>query len=223
MPSSGPEADMRLSPSTIRTALLAAAMSNFLPCAVWISGCDSDNANPLVPSLRPLYNETELDSDSGLPGTWTDEQDGLKMVFASDEQNQAYKLTISETDDHKESRGEFAAHLVRLGSDWLLDLYPNGLESGPDIFKMHFVRAHTFVRIDRNGDQLKLAFLSSDWLRERIADKTVDTPHETFDGCLLLTGSVDDLQEFVYRYADDTNAFSIDADFVRTPDQPESE
>lgn len=195
----------------------------FLPCAVWIGGCDSDNANPLVPSIRQLYNQADLDLDSGLPGTWTDEKDDVKLAFESDEQNQAYKLTISETDGNKESRGEFSAHLVRLGSAWLLDLYPNGLESGPDILKMHFVRAHTFVRIDRNGDQLKLAFLSSDWLQERIADKSVDTPHETFDGCLLLTGSVDDLQDLVYRYADDTNAFSIDAGFVRAPEQPKNE
>lgn len=215
---------MRLNLSTVRTALLAATMSTvFLACPVWMSGCDSDNANPLVPSVRPLYNETDLDTDSELPGTWTDEQDDVKVVFAADEQKQAYKLTISQTDNNKESRGEFSAHLVRLGSVWLLDLYPNGLESGPDIFQMHFVRAHTFVRIDRNGDQLKLAFLSSDWLRERIADKSVDTPHETFDGCLLLTGSVDDLQDLVYRYVDDSKAFSIDADFVRTPDPPKNE
>jgi len=210
--------------STIRTALLAAAIGTLLlPCAAWLSGCDGEDNNPLVPSVRPLYHDTDLELDSGLLGTWTDESDDVKLVFEPDEQNQAYKLTISETEDQKETRGEFSAHLVHLGSDWLLDLYPNDLQSGSDIFKMHFVKAHTFVRIDRDRNQLQFAFLSSDWLREHIADKSVDTPHEMLDGGVLLTGSVDDLQDLLYLYADDTKAFSLDANFVRTPEPPQQE
>jgi hypothetical protein len=197
-----------------RTACLAAATS-FLLCNAWISGCDSNEGNPLVPSLQPVYHDTDLNLDSGLLGTWLDEQDDVKLVFDSDEPQHGYKLVIADLENNQEMRGEFTAHLLRLKSDWLLDLYPNDLENGPDVFKSHFVKAHSFVRINRDGGKLHWTMLSSDWLEARLADKTVDTPHETFNGGVLLTGNIDELQELVYRYADDSDAFSIAADFVK--------
>lgn len=203
-------------------ALRAGAFGAALACAAWMSGCEPELANPLVTALRPLYTDADLEFTPQLNGAWCDENGDVKMVFEGNEQDRSYALTVIETGDGKEARGEFTAHLVRLGSSWLLDLYPNEMQSGDDLFKLHFLPTHTFAALELGDDQLKIAFLSEDWLKARIADKSVDTPHELADSWLLLTGSTRELQDFVDRYDDDSAAFSIDIELARNAEKKDN-
>lgn len=205
-----------------RMALRAGALGAVLACVAWMSGCESQLANPLVTALRPLYTDADLEFTPQLSGAWFDENGDVKMVFEGDEQNRSYALTVIETDDGKESRGQFTAHLVRLGSRWLLDLYPREMESGDDLLNLHFLPTHTFAAVELSDDQLKIAFLSEDWLKARLADKSVDTPHELVDSWLLLTGSTQELQALVDRYDDDSEAFSIDIELARSAEKKDN-
>ena len=207
---------MRLSkPSSVRIRLLSTAIAAVVLCAAWLSGCDSDNANPFVPTLRPLYTATDLDMDAGLPGTWSDEKESFSLVFEPDEKQRCYKLTVTESDNGKTTRGQFTVHLVQFGSGRVLDFYPEEQQNIDWFLNLHFTPTHSFARMDRNGDRMKVALLSGDWLKDRLVDKSVDTPHELVDGWLLLTGTTQDLRNLVHQYVDDANAFSNEVNFAR--------
>ena len=55
---------------------------------------------------------------------------------------------------------------------------------------------------------MHIAFFSANWLKVRIEEKSIDTPHEKADGSLLLTGTTEEVQELVFLHADDEGAFS---------------
>ncbi|GAC1616237.1 MAG: hypothetical protein NVS9B13_01390 [Candidatus Acidiferrum sp.] len=184
-------------------------------CCVWFGGCDSGDANPLVPSLQPLYTAVDLDFDERFLGGWADEKDEMRFVFEPGGEK-VYKLTITEGEGSDEVTAEFEAHLVRLGADWLLDLYPKQLTGGGDLYQLHFLRAHTFVRVRLKDDSLQLLFFKADWLKERLDEKSVDIPHEVTADGVLLTGTTQELQDLVYRCADDEEAFGIPIHLARS-------
>jgi hypothetical protein len=173
---------------------------------IWFSGCDADDGSPFVPSLQPLYTKADLESDLRLVGSWKDEDGDVDFSFEKDgEQN--YKLTVLEKGDGKQEGGEFDAHLVRLGSERFLDLYPKEIKTGSTFYQLHFLPAHTFVRVEISSDNLTLGFFNSSWLKARIDDKSLDTPHAMADGSILLTGSIEEVQDLAYSYASEDKAF----------------
>ena len=192
----------------------SAALATVLYCSICLSGCDSATWNPLVTSLQPLYTPVDLEFDSGLIGAWADEHHETRFVFAQ-EGEKAFKLTVTETDGDTQASGEFTVHLVRLGSDLFLDIHAKGPSGGSDFFQCHFLRAHTFTRVDIQDDTLRLSFFSAEWLKKRLEDQSVDTPHESVDGDPVLTGDAEELQRLVYRYAHDEEAFSVSIPLTR--------
>lgn len=182
---------------------LVATLLSCLYCA----GCDSDEGSPLVLALQPLYTTADLDTDARLLGCWTDQDGEVTFIFEPGVERN-YKLKVIQIEAGREFTGEFTASLVRLGSDWFLDLYPNELQGGSDFFQWHFLRTHTFIRIEIDSDSLSIACLSGQWLRKRLEDKSVDTPHEVLHGAAVLTGTTWELQDLVYRYAHSGEAFA---------------
>lgn len=201
-------------------AARATAIGVLLFCGVWFSGCEEEDGSPFVPSLQPLYTEADLDFDARLIGKWTEKDGEVSFVFERSGE-QGYKLTVVEKDGGKQESGKFDAHLVQLGREWFLDLYPEDLKDGSDFYQLHFLRAHTFIRVQIAGDDLTLCFLSDGRLKARINDKSLDTPHEIVDGSLLLTGTTQEIQDLVYRYSDDEKAFAFTLNLTRQRSQVE--
>ena len=59
------------------TWLLGAALALV---SIVSTGCDSDG-NPFVVSLQPFYTQLDLDADSRLNGTWSDDEGDLTFSF----------------------------------------------------------------------------------------------------------------------------------------------
>ena len=178
-------------------------------------GCDAP-ANPFVMSLQPLYTKSDLETDRRLPGVWTD-KDG-EVTFSFEEgTDQQYQLTIKESEEGRDLSGEFEAHLVRLGGTWFLDLFPKGASEGDEFYRMHFLRAHSIARVEITEDSIKMAFLNASWLMEKTKEKNVDTPHEDVDGTPVLTGTTQEVQDFVFLYGNDDEAFAEPLSLERQP------
>ena len=62
---------------------------------------------------------------------------------------------------------------------------------------------NTFIRTS-----LSPAFLSASWLKAKIKENSVNTPYVKADDALLLTGTTEELQELVFCYANDDQAFA---------------
>ena len=104
--------------------------------------------------------------------------------------------------------GEFEAYLVRLGGTWFLDFFPKSISEGDEFYRIHFLRAHSIARIEIREDSVEMTFLSASWLKKKIEEKSVDTPHEMTDGSLLLTGTTGEVQELAFLFGNDDEAFS---------------
>lgn len=180
---------------------LVVAFASFAP-----AGCD-DTGNPFVLSLQPLYTKMDLETDSQLPGTWIDKDGEISFTFERGADKE-YQLTVKEKEDGKELSGEFETHLVRLGATWFLDLFPKNTSEGDEFYRIHFLRAHSIARIEIGEDSVRVAFLSAGWLKKRIDEKRIDTPHENADESLLLTGTTDEVQELAFLYGNDDEAFA---------------
>jgi hypothetical protein len=169
------------------------------------AGCDDGCV--FAVSLQPFYSKAELESDTRLTGIWSDKEGDVSFTF---EQSTAKddKLVVMEKEGGKETFGEFEAHLVQLGGSWFLDFFPKSIQEGDQFFRIHFLRGHSITRVEIGERSMHIAFFSAGWLKARIEEKSIDTPHEKADGSLLLTGTTEEVQELVFLHADDEGAFS---------------
>lgn len=172
--------------------------------ALLLAACDADN--PLVLSLQPLFTESDLEFDSNLVGSWVDEKGEVNFTFEKSGET-AYQLTVTELDGEKPVSGSFDAHLVRQGANLFLDFYPHSPDVGGDFYKSHLMFAHSIARVWLDGDDLSIAFFSSDWLKARIEEKSVQIDHQEAENTILLTASTGDFQELVFLNANDQHAF----------------
>lgn len=172
-----------------------------------LAGCDGGTSeNPLVPCLHPLFTEADLDFDPALVGVWSEKHGEVTFTFEKSD-GMAYRLTITEDGKVGEGSAQFEAHLVRLGGFWFLDLYP-GAPDGDEFYKLHLLRAHTIARVWLVGDQLRLGFLDSKWLDEKIEEKSVQIDHQKAGGAIVLTAGTDDLQRLAFEHANDEQAYA---------------
>ena len=180
------------------------------------SGCEGDDA-PWVLSVKPSFTDSDLEWDPQLVGTWFSDDSSLKMTFTEGEKR-AYKLLVIESDSSDEKSGEFEAHLVRLGSDWFLDLFPTGQLPSSEFTQMHLLRAHSIVRLELHQDSIQLSFLSGTWLKNQLKQQIVDISYQETQGTLLLTGTTEDVQSLIHFHSDD-GAFSDEAQLFRQEEQ----
>jgi hypothetical protein len=73
--------------------------------------------------------------------------------------------------------------------------------------QMHFARAHTMARLEIGEDSIQLEFLNAGSLKAKIDEKNVDTPCVPVDGALLLTGTTEEVQEFLFSEENDDKGF----------------
>ena len=174
------------------------------------TGCDSDG-NPFVMSLQPFYTQLDLEADSRLNETWTDKEGDVTFAFEQGREKgkeKEYELVVKEKDGEQQVSGKFDVRLVQLGAFWFLDIYPQNNEGKSEFYRMHFIRAHTITRVEIKQDSIQMAFLSASWLKAKIEENSIDTPHVKASDALLLTGTTEELQELVFRYANDDQAFA---------------
>jgi hypothetical protein len=163
-----------------------------------IAGC-------VASSLHPLFTEKDLAFDSALLGTWAAQDEEDTLTF-SDAGEKSYELVYSV----EGQKMEFKAHLVQLGEFNFLDIFPK-VSKDHDVF--HFIPAHTFWKIQRDGDILLTYRLDQGWIEERIKKNIIRIPHQLIEDRLILTASTEELQELVLKYAE--QAFDDFGEFQR--------
>ena len=173
-----------------------------------------------VMSLHPLHNEQTIVFEEKLLGTWVEEPNDksiwqFKRNASKDYSEKTYNLTFS---DEKNSKGLFAAHLVKLEDKLFLDVYPIEMpcDTG-DPNKVNwvynaffFVPAHTFIKVDAIEPNLTMRITDDEEMEKLLKEKPDAVKHqivEDYDSNILLTAPTEELQKFVLQYADDSRAF----------------
>ena len=89
----------------------------------------------------------------------------------------------------------------------LVPSQPASIESGEGAYTLHLRQAHWVFRIWLDGDNLRLAELSEDWLTEAVNQGKIDVGYEQVEGSPVVTASTEEIQAFLREYAGDRAAF----------------
>jgi len=154
----------------------------FLAAAFLTTGCGD------LLSLHTLHLPQERVFDAALEGRWENDDDVLTVERAGD----SYKVTL-QSKQHPEESSKYEVYLVDLGG-----------ERFADILWTEAV-GHMFLKTVVAGDQLRLTFLDSQWLRDRV-------PHEEADmdggrKQAVLTARTGQLRDMVAKFAREPRAY----------------
>jgi len=164
-------------------------------------------------SLNPYYAEKDLSFDPALLGDWGDKDKGAQVRFDKAGTN-AYEMIDLEAD----TTVKFEVHLFKLGNQRFLDLYPGstGFSGGKnDLMNVHLIRGHSLLRVDRLDSVIVTAGLSEQWMKELFSKQPMAVTHVVTDDQVVLTGSTDEIQAFVFRHLGDSAAFEAPSEMVR--------
>jgi hypothetical protein len=166
-------------------------------------------AGCIVMSVYPFYTPKDLVSDPGLAGRWNDASQTNSFWQFTDAGGKRYTLTT--TDD--QATNGFDAHLFQLKKYKYLDL----LATNRDEFQKFQMPVHLISKVTRTDDGLSLQFMDYGWLwglletnpaalRHIIVPESAD---DTNNGNMVyLTADTKELQKFLLKHAEDTNAFN---------------
>ena len=174
----------------------AATIITLAGIALCMAGC--------LRSLHPLYTDKDLVFRKDLIGTWIQGEGNKDTWMFQQSGENSYDLIHTQ----KGALARFEAHLIRLDKFLFLDLFPDQPDTKNDFYKSHLIPAHTFSRVWIDGNDLRLALLDNDWMKDMIAEKKVMIKHERLEDGIILTASTEDLQKLVVTYENDTLAFA---------------
>jgi hypothetical protein len=164
-----------------------------------------------VYSVHPLDSGSDSISEPRLVGTWTVFDEGKEsgqVTIRQGTQNR-YELVGKDPDSGRTSIYEL--YLVKIAEDLFADVPFNpeqeeGEIKNPPAGAKTF---HYFYRISIDGDTMKLAALSRDWLEDQIRVKQVTISHkEANEFTTVLTASPSQLQGFLKQLAHSDGAFT---------------
>jgi hypothetical protein len=200
-----------------RWARSAVGVFLLITASVWLGGCGS------VGSIQPLETGEPLMESASLRGKWvtTDGNSQEQEYFQVDSATSDIYF-VSSLKPNGKLRVLYEVSLVQVGKYTFMDAAYSETESGEehrDAQDMRVLPIHYIGRVWIKGDTLELGLLNYDWLEKMITTEKVKLPFTKHiaenESLLLLTAESDKLTEFVQKYAEDPDAFSIRATFHR--------
>ncbi len=199
----------------------------FYGLAALLGGCV-----PVI-SLHPLVTKDTLVFDQRLIGAWADDPettwefarstpsdaDALPDVLDG-QGDKVYRLDFRDEEGRK---GAFLACLVELGDKLFLDVFPRTFPSGDQEAEktdlpyntLFFVRAHTFIRVNEIGNQLKMCLTDDEAFKKLIDAEPNAIESTSGDTTPVVTASTKVLQAFVLKHADDDQLFANEVVLTR--------
>lgn len=170
-----------------------------------------------VPSLHPLYTNKDLVFEEKLLGTWSkdsNDKETFEFMRANNEpNNKEYKAVYTDKDGKK---GEFMAKLGKLNGTMFLDIFPGEPKCEQNVFYMtHLLPAHTFIKIEQIEPVLKMATMKPDKMEKMLKADPNLIKYESIEDRLVLTASMEELQEFMKKHGNDEALFDSIGDLKR--------
>lgn len=173
-----------------------------------------------VVSLHPLYTSDTLVMNEDILGSWTS---GSETWEFSKQDANSYELVYTDLEssiNKTVTSSTFAAHLVKLGEDYYLDLLSNFDCDVTFLEAFSVIPAHLIMKLEFTEEALVLSTMSSDWLEELLAHNKLRIKHEVLDRgdedqSWVITASTEELQKFITKYGDSPEAFEDPTELVR--------
>lgn len=134
-----------------------------------------------------------------------------------------YKLTVIEEDqDGTKDIQVFRTHLVQIGNDFFLDLYPDAVDENVSCngksgtyHTSNFMRVHTFMKIEIGKKELALTQFKLSKLRDLFKSNLIRLRHELVDDEVLITAQPKEIQKFIEKYSKDPSVYENTDLFAR--------
>lgn len=119
-------------------------------------------------------------------------------------EEKSYRLTV--VDKEKDSEIAYTAHLVDIGGDLFLDLYPITNYDSKN-FSENYFPVHTFYKVEVTKDEFTMIHFDLEKLNDLFESNLIRLRHENVEGTILITAQPEELQKFFDKYADDESVF----------------
>jgi hypothetical protein len=140
-------------------------------------------------SVAPLATDSNTTFDPALIGTWSD-LDGSNSVLISVREGDKHNYDILWIDTKNNDKYRVGARLVQIGGQKILDVTPVSTDTGP-----FNIPGHAFVYISNLENGLKIQFLDSKWIQEKVKQSKALTSYQLEDHPII-TGTSAQLQDF---------------------------
>lgn len=118
-----------------------------------------------------------------------------------------YKLTHTNEEKHTAT---LIVSIGRIGTNIFMDTWLDDDDNGKTLNQfgaVHLAQVHTFMKITKDGDALRLTTMDLDWLQKTLKENPKLIPHVMRKNGPILIASTEELQKFVAKYADDKSVF----------------
>lgn len=166
----------------MRSMMAASALIGLLT----LSGCTN------LAGLRPFVSDEDAFVDTSLYGVWTNAGGDASYIVSGDGKTLAIRYT--------EKRGDPVRLVARL---WKTGdaLFADVTSATDEPFQLH---AHSMLRIWRDGETVRLAFLDTNWLREQARPAL---KLEAVTDHLVITSPGADIRRFLMTAGMDPRAY----------------
>ena len=179
---------------------LATAAVALFAGMLFFAGC-------VVTSIYPYYTDKDLVFDQAMLGDWVDasgtNENSAYVRFEPLGTNGYWLTGLGESETNS-----FEVHLFRLKGQMFLDLCPTNRS-------LDFVPVHQVCKVTQTGSMLETADLDYDWLTKLLEKNPRairhmvlrEKPEEKQGGRIVLTADTKELQRFLLKYVNHTNAW----------------
>lgn len=108
----------------------------------------------------------------------------------------------------------YKAFLVRIGTNYFLDIYPTS-EDADNGLMVNLFPVHTFMKVGLEGNRLNITPFDLEKLNELFKSNLIRLRHEYVDGNVLITAQPEEIQKFIMRYANDESVFEETDTFTK--------
>lgn len=126
----------------------------------------------------------------------------FKGTVSVSDTEKSYKLKIVTSDAEQ----DYTAHLVEIGGDLFMDIYPETHFSSNN-FSENYFPVHTFFKVDLSENKFKLTSFDLEKLNKLFESNLIRLRHENVEGSILITAQPEELQKFIDKYSDDESVF----------------
>jgi hypothetical protein len=176
--------------------------------AFLLAGC-------LVTSVYPFYTAKDVTFEPALTGNWTNSTDAQERWQFEAVNTNCYRATYSNQD----STNVMQATLFKLHNNVFLDLITEEMK---DDVQPPPIPSHFLFRVNQIKPSLKMAPMDYDWLAKLLdADPKalrhhlIGDPKDKDEQRLVLTADTADLQQFIIKHLNTSEAWKDDSELVR--------
>jgi len=183
------------------------AVAAFFAVMLFFTGC-------VVTSIYPYYTDKDLVFDPAVVGNWAEAgatNATTEYVRIEQAGDKSYRATVFGTDETNSSD----VYLFRLKQQLFLDTCPTNRS-------LDFVPVHQVSKVMQLGPTLETANLNYDWLAKLLEKNPRairhlllrDNPGDEH-GRIVLTADTKELQRFILKFLNNTNAWEEPSQFKR--------